>query len=95
MTISKCFKWASLKGKMAIAYSRKLGSGLGYNRSQAVENSDQAIYAAMVDHMDQAVGNIIKALKRTKQFENTLIIFMIMVHALNMSGNVGIQPIIF
>lgn len=36
---------------------------------------NQAIYAAMVDHMDQAVGNIIKALKRTKQFENTLIIY--------------------
>ena len=36
---------------------------------------NQAIYAAMVDHMDQAVGNIINALKRTKQFENTLIIY--------------------
>ena len=36
---------------------------------------NQAIYAAMVDHMDQAVGKIINALKRTKQFENTLIIY--------------------
>lgn len=36
---------------------------------------NQAIYAAMVDHMDQAVGKMVDALKRTKQFENTLIIY--------------------
>lgn len=36
---------------------------------------NQAIYAAMVDHMDQAMGRIIAALKRTGQFENTLIIY--------------------
>lgn len=36
---------------------------------------NQAVYAAMVDHMDQAVGEIVSALKRTKQFENTLIIY--------------------
>ncbi|MCH1508636.1 MAG: arylsulfatase [Akkermansiaceae bacterium] len=36
---------------------------------------NQAIYAAMVDHMDQAVGRIVTALKRTGQFENTLIIY--------------------
>ena len=36
---------------------------------------NQAIYAAMVDHMDQAVGQIVGALKRTKQFENTLIVY--------------------
>lgn len=36
---------------------------------------NQAIYAAMVDHMDQAVGRIIKALKMSGQFENTLIVY--------------------
>ncbi len=36
---------------------------------------NMAIYAAMVDHMDQAVGTIVDALKRTKQIDNTLIIY--------------------
>jgi arylsulfatase len=36
---------------------------------------NMAIYAAMVDHMDQAVGKIVTALKQTKQFQNTLIIY--------------------
>lgn len=36
---------------------------------------NMAIYAAMIDHMDQAVGRITAALKRTKQLENTLIIY--------------------
>lgn len=36
---------------------------------------NQAIYAAMVDHMDQAVGKMIAALKATGSFENTLIVY--------------------
>ena len=36
---------------------------------------NQAVYAAMVDHMDQAVGEIVKALKKTKRLDNTLIIY--------------------
>jgi arylsulfatase len=36
---------------------------------------NQAIYAAMVDHMDQAVGKIIAALKATGRFDNTLIVY--------------------
>jgi len=36
---------------------------------------NMAIYAAMVDHMDQAVGRMVKALKRTKRLDNTLIIY--------------------
>ncbi|QBG48813.1 arylsulfatase [Verrucomicrobia bacterium S94] len=35
-----------------------------------------AIYAAMVDIMDRNVGRIVDALKRTDQFENTLIVFL-------------------
>ncbi len=37
---------------------------------------NMAIYAAMVDHMDRAVGRIVDALKRTKRYENTLIMYM-------------------
>ena len=36
---------------------------------------NQAIYAAMVDHMDQAVGKIVDALERTGQLDNTFIIY--------------------
>jgi len=36
---------------------------------------NQAIYAAMVDHMDQAVGKMIAALKKTGRFDNTLIVY--------------------
>ncbi|MBT3200396.1 MAG: arylsulfatase [Phycisphaerales bacterium] len=36
---------------------------------------NMAVYAAMVDHMDQAVGEIVKALKKTGKLDNTLIIY--------------------
>ncbi|MCP4314366.1 MAG: arylsulfatase [Bacteroidetes bacterium] len=36
---------------------------------------NMAVYAAMIDHMDQAIGRIVGALKATGQLENTLIIF--------------------
>ncbi|QIO09349.1 arylsulfatase [Acinetobacter lanii] len=34
------------------------------------------IYAAMVDRMDQNIGRVIEHLKRTNQYDNTLIIFL-------------------
>ncbi len=34
------------------------------------------VYAAMVDRMDQGIGKIVDELKRTGQFENTLILFL-------------------
>ncbi len=37
---------------------------------------NMAIYAAIVDHMDQAMGRVIGALKRNGQFENTFIVYM-------------------
>lgn len=37
---------------------------------------DHAVYAAMVDAMDQAVGSVIATLKENKLFNNTVIIFM-------------------
>lgn len=35
-----------------------------------------AVYAAMVDHLDQAVGRVVAFLKQTGQFDNTLILFL-------------------
>ncbi|MFP4499711.1 MAG: sulfatase-like hydrolase/transferase [Candidatus Hydrogenedentota bacterium] len=35
-----------------------------------------AVYAAMIDRMDQGIGRVIDALKRNGQYENTLILFM-------------------
>ena len=35
-----------------------------------------AVYAAMVDRMDQNIGRLIAALKANKQYDNTLIVFM-------------------
>jgi arylsulfatase A-like enzyme len=35
-----------------------------------------AVYAAMIDHMDQAVGKIVEALKKKGQLDNTLILFL-------------------
>ncbi len=40
------------------------------------EASKMAAYAAMVDALDQSVGELIAALKRLDQFENTLILFL-------------------
>ena len=35
-----------------------------------------AVYAAMIDRMDQNIGRLIAALKSNKQYDNTLIVFM-------------------
>jgi arylsulfatase A-like enzyme len=35
-----------------------------------------AVYAAMIDRMDQNIGRLIATLKANKQFDNTLIVFM-------------------
>jgi hypothetical protein len=35
-----------------------------------------AVYAAMIDRMDQNIGRLIAALKANKQYDNTLIVFM-------------------
>ena len=53
---------------------------------EAWENADEqrkrdwplemALYAAMIDHMDQNIGRVIEKLKEMGQFENTLILFL-------------------
>lgn len=35
-----------------------------------------AVYGAMVDHMDQAIGRVVTHLKATRQYDNTLIFFL-------------------
>jgi arylsulfatase A-like enzyme len=35
-----------------------------------------AVYAATIDHMDQSIGRVVNHLKQTKQFDNTLILFL-------------------
>jgi arylsulfatase len=43
---------------------------------QAWEANNMAVYAAMVDRMDQGVGKIVESLKEQGLLENTLILFM-------------------
>ena len=40
------------------------------------EAAGMEVYAAMVDRMDQGVGKLVAELKRTGQFDNTLILYM-------------------
>lgn len=40
------------------------------------EAAGMEVYAAMVDRMDQGIGKLVDELKRTGQFENTLILFL-------------------
>ena len=40
------------------------------------EAAGMEVYAAMVDRMDQGIGKLIAELKRTGQYENTLILFL-------------------
>ncbi|MBC6998028.1 sulfatase-like hydrolase/transferase [Cytophaga sp. FL35] len=41
----------------------------------SIENKDRKTYAAMVYAVDRGIGQIVKALKETSQYENTLIVF--------------------
>ena len=45
-------------------------------KDRAFELRCMEVYAAMVDCMDQGIGRVIAELKRTGQFENTLILFL-------------------
>jgi arylsulfatase len=40
------------------------------------ESACMEVYAAMVDRMDQGIARLVAELKRTKQFDNTLILFL-------------------
>ncbi|MCB1377425.1 MAG: arylsulfatase [Alphaproteobacteria bacterium] len=45
-------------------------------RQQDWEASRMAVYAAMIDRMDQSIGRVVATLKRLGQFEDTLILFL-------------------
>ena len=45
-------------------------------KHQDWEASRMAVYAAMVDRMDQSIGRVLKALKRLGQYDDTLIMFL-------------------
>ncbi|MBC7853057.1 MAG: arylsulfatase [Pirellulaceae bacterium] len=40
------------------------------------EAAGMEVYAAMIDRMDQGIGNLVAELKRTGQFDNTLILYL-------------------
>jgi arylsulfatase len=43
---------------------------------KAWDARNMEVYAAMIDNMDQGIGRMIQSLKKTGEFENTLILFM-------------------
>ncbi|MEZ6139030.1 MAG: arylsulfatase [Zavarzinella sp.] len=45
-------------------------------KNKEFEEACMEVYAAMIDRMDQGIGQIIKSLEATKQLDNTLILFM-------------------
>jgi arylsulfatase A-like enzyme len=46
------------------------------NLDRAWDARAMAVHAAMVDRMDQNIGHLVAELKRTKQFDNTLLVFL-------------------
>jgi arylsulfatase len=61
-------------------------------RAQAA--AKMSVHAAMIDVMDQGIGRVIEALKRTGQYENTVIVFLADNGASpeTMTGSRGYQP---
>lgn len=46
------------------------------NPTQAFDARAMAVHAAMIDRVDQGIGQLIETLKKNGQYENTLILFM-------------------
>jgi arylsulfatase len=46
------------------------------NEQQTFQSEKMAIHAAMIDHMDRSIGQVIEKLKAMGQFENTIIFFL-------------------
>lgn len=43
---------------------------------QAARARDMEIYAAMIDYMDESIGRVLEYLRRSGEYDNTLIVFM-------------------
>jgi arylsulfatase A-like enzyme len=73
-------RWERLK-KMGIpdqSWSLTEGDSRAYsweNANQEFEDKRMAVYAAMIDSMDQNIGRLLKTLKQTGADDNTLILF--------------------
>jgi arylsulfatase len=72
-------RWQRAAALGVIDRAQPLGAPAG--DWQRVANRDREaacmeVYAAMVDRLDQGVGKVVAALKRSGQFENTLIFFL-------------------
>ncbi len=53
-----------------------LPEGMGEEAAWEWDQRNMEVFAAMVDSMDQGIGRIVKSLKESGQFENTLICFL-------------------
>lgn len=47
-----------------------------YKKKSAVDGQKNPVYAAMIESLDQSVGNLVATLEENKLFDNTIIIFM-------------------
>lgn len=65
-------KYAQKIKAMGIQHSFRLDPKTG---SQLVTSEDNAVYAAMIESLDQSVGRIVDRLQRDGLFENTLFVF--------------------
>lgn len=65
-----------LQHKWAISARDEAAPAWNDVREKDWEASRMAVYAAMVDRMDQSIGRMVATLKRLGQYENTLILFL-------------------
>lgn len=65
-----------LQHKWAISPRDQAAPAWGDVKVKDWEASRMAVYAAMIDRMDQSIGRVVAELKRLGQYENTLILFL-------------------
>lgn len=65
-----------LQHKWAISPRDEAAPAWGDVKVKDWEASRMAVYAAMVDRMDQSIGRVVETLKRLGQYDNTLILFL-------------------
>jgi arylsulfatase A-like enzyme len=65
-------KYARKIKELGIEHTFRLDPKTG---SELVTSEDNAVYAAMIDSLDQSIGRIVDRLKRDHLYENTLFVF--------------------